>query len=142
MIREFIPGDEKFIAELEAECFSSPWSENAVLESAAADTKFFVYFENEKILGYAGLQVVLDEGYVTNIAVTAVARGRGIGKTLVETLINFGKENNLAFISLEVRQSNLPDISLYTKCGFVNMGERKNFYQNPTENAKILTKEF
>lgn len=142
MIREFILGDEKEIAALEKECFSSPWSEKAVLESYYSDTKFFLFEENEKILGYAGLQAVLDEGYVTNIAVTKLARGRGIGKALVDNLINFGKDKNLAFISLEVRESNIPAISLYTKCGFKDMGKRKNFYKDPAEDAKILTKEF
>ena len=142
MIRQFTLGDEKGIAALEKECFSSPWSENAILESYNSDTKFFVFEENETILGYAGLQTVLDEGYVTNIAVTKLARGRGIGKALINTLIDFGKDKKLAFISLEVRQSNIPAISLYTKCGFKDMGKRKNFYQNPIEDAKILTKEF
>ena len=98
MIREFILGDQKGIAELERECFSSPWSENAVLESYEADTSFFVFLENEKILGYAGLQIVLDEGYVTNIAVTKEARGRGIGKALIETLVNFSKEKSLTVL--------------------------------------------
>lgn len=142
MIRKFILGDQKGIAELERECFSLPWSENAVLESATADTSFFVFLENEKILGYAGLQIVLDEGYVTNIAVTKEARGRGIGKALVEALVNLSKDKNLAFISLEVRESNLPAISLYKKFGFEDKGTRKDFYQRPVEDAIIMTKEF
>ena len=142
MIRQFKSGDEKAIAELERECFSSPWSEKAILESAAADTIFFVFLEDGEILGYAGLQVVSPEGFVTNIAVKETARGRGIGRALVDALLAFGKEQNLAFISLEVRESNLPAISLYTKCGFNDVGKRKNFYENPKEDAKILTKEF
>lgn len=140
MIREFTLGDEKEISALEIECFSSPWSENAILESVSSDTLFFV-FEEEKILGYAGIQKVLDEGYVTNIAVTKSARGKGIGKSLVEALISFAEKQNLSFISLEVRESNALAISLYTKCGFRNMGKRKNFYQHPTEDAIIFTKE-
>ena len=142
MIREFILGDQKGIAELERECFSSPWSENAVLESYEADTSFFVFCDADKIIGYAGLQIVLDEGYVTNIAVTKKARGRGIGGALVEALVNFSKEKSLAFISLEVRESNIPAISLYKKFGFEDKGKRKAFYQSPTEDAIIMTKEF
>lgn len=142
MIREFTLGDEKEISSLERECFSSPWSENAVLESYSSGTKFYLFEENGKILGYAGLQVVLGEGYVTNIAVTKLARGRGIGKALVDALIGYGEEQNLSFISLEVRESNIPAISLYKKCSFKDMGKRKNFYQNPREDANILTKEF
>ena len=142
MIREFTLGDEKEISALEIECFSSPWSENAVLESYNLNTKFFVFEEKGKILGYAGLQIVLSEGYVTNIAVTKSARGKGIGKALVDALIGYSEAQNLSFISLEVRESNIPAISLYKKCGFKDMGKRKNFYQNPREDANILTKEF
>jgi len=142
MIREFAPGDEKSIAELETECFSSPWSQAAILQSFNNGTAFIVFEENGKVLGYAGLQMVLDEGYVTNIAVTKSARGTGIGKSLVGALISLAKDKGLAFISLEVRESNTPAISLYTKCGFKDFGKRKNFYQNPTEDAVIMTKEF
>lgn len=142
MIREFLPGDEKSIAALETECFSSPWSQSAILQSLNNGTAFIVFEENGKVLGYAGLQMVLDEGYVTNIAVTKSARGRGIGKSLVGALISLAKDKGLAFISLEVRESNTPAISLYTKCGFKDFGKRKNFYQNPTEDAVIMTKEF
>ena len=142
MIREFLPGDEKSIAALETECFSSPWSQAAILQSLNNGTAFIVFEENGKVLGYAGLQMVLDEGYVTNIAVTKSARGTGIGKSLVGALISLAKDKGLAFISLEVRESNTPAISLYTKCGFKDFGKRKNFYQNPTEDAVIMTKEF
>lgn len=142
MIRPFILGDEKYIALLEKECFSSPWSENAVLESYQNNTAFFIAEENGNIVGYAGLQMVLDEGYVTNIAVTKEARGKGIGKTLVNELLSFAAQKELIFVSLEVRESNLTAISLYKKCGFKDMGKRKNFYLAPTEDAIILTKEF
>ena len=142
MIREFVLGDEKDIATLEKECFSSPWSETAVLESLSNNTTFLVFCEQGEILGYAGLQIVLDEGYVTNIAVTKTARGKGIGHSLVNALLSLGKQNGLAFISLEVRETNTPAISLYKKCGFLNVGKRKNFYTNPAEDAIILTKEF
>ena len=138
----FAPAHVTPAAELEKLCFSSPWSEAAILESTDNNTAFIVFEENGRVQGYAGLQIVLDEGYVTNIAVTKTARGRGIGQSLVESLIKLAQEIGLAFISLEVRQSNVPAISLYAKCGFKDVGKRKNFYQNPTEDAVIMTKEF
>lgn len=142
MIRRFKSGDEKYIALIERECFSSPWSENAVLESCANKTTYLIAEEDGRVVGYAGLQIILDEGYVTNIAVTKDFRGKGIGKSLVVALSGLAYEKGLAFISLEVRQSNLPAISLYKKCGFSGVGIRKNFYSAPTEDAIILTKEF
>lgn len=142
MIRQFKTGDEKAIALLEKECFSSPWSENAILSSLENGTVFFLAEENGVVLGYVGLQVISPEGYVTNLAVTASARGKGLGTELAEQLDEFGKKENLEFISLEVRQSNTAAFSLYKKCGFKEVGKRKNFYTKPTEDAIIMTKEF
>ncbi len=141
MIRGFLPGDEEAIARLEEECFSEPWSEKAIIESADNGTLFFVFEEDRSILGYAGLQIVLDEGYVTNIAVTASARKKGIGSALTEKIISAGKEKKLSFVTLEVRFSNTAAVSLYEKFGFKTVGKRKNFYTAPKEDALIMTLE-
>ena len=74
MIRQFESGDEKAIARLERECFSSPWSEDAVLSSLENNTLFFLAEKDGTVVGYSGIQVISPEGYVTNIAVTASAR--------------------------------------------------------------------
>ncbi len=141
MIREFRRGDEKGIALLEKECFSQPWSENAILESLSNNTFFTVFEEKGIISGYAGLQIVLNEGYITNIAVTKSSRGKGIGKALVDELKNIARLKKLDFITLEVRKSNITAISLYEKSGFKPKGFRKNFYSTPTEDAIIMTLE-
>lgn len=140
MIREYRKGDETAIAKLEKECFSEPWSKEAIAESAAEGIRFFVYEESGEILGYAGLQTVLDEGYVTNIAVSPLHRRRGVGKALTNRLDSAAEELSLSFVSLEVRESNEPAISLYTASGYTADGIRKNFYENPRENAIIMTK--
>ncbi len=137
-VRIFKETDEKFIAELERECFSLPWSEQSVLDAVNNNTFFFVAEENKKIIGYAGLQVILDEGYITNVAVTSACRHKGVAKALMEKVLDFGKD--LEFITLEVRESNLAAQSLYEKLGFKKEGERKNFYESPRENAFIMTK--
>ena len=81
-----------------------------------------------------------DEGYILNVAVLPRYCGQGIGKALVNTVLDYAENNNLAFVTLEVRVSNAPAISLYTSLGFEKVGERKNYYSNPTENALLLTK--
>lgn len=139
MIRLFKSGDEKAIAALESECFSEPWSENAITQSATSGTVFAVFEKDEKIVGYAGLQTILDEGYITNIAVASAYRRCGIGASLVEHLKSIAYSENLSFISLEVRQSNSAAQDLYRKHGFSECGIRKNFYTRPTENALIMT---
>lgn len=139
-VREFKENDELAIAELEKECFSKPWSEKAILDAKENNTVFLVAEQQEKIIGYLGLQIVLDEGYITNVAVTKEHRGKGVAKSLMEKLIEMAEEKNLAFVTLEVRESNLAAINLYKKFGFEKEGERKNFYENPRENAHIMTK--
>lgn len=132
----------KDIANLEKECFSNPWSEKTIAEAYKNGTKFFVAIKNLKVLGYAGISAVLDEGYITNIAVLEKYRKQGVASALIENLFLFAKQNSLKFISLEVRESNIPAITLYNKFGFKKEGFRKNFYENPRENAIIMTKRF
>ncbi len=139
MIRKFANGDQKAIALLEKECFFEPWSENAILESHSNSTLFLLFEEKDKVLGYVGLQIVLDEGYITNVAVTENARKKGVGTALISHLKEVAKEKGLRFISLEVRESNLPAITLYKKQGFKTVGKRKNFYSHPTEDGLIMT---
>ena len=131
------------IAALERECFSTPWSEN-MLSDALFDPKasFIVAEDGEGgVLGYAGLQVVLDEGYIDNVAVEPDARRHGVASALLDVFCRFGAAN-LAFLSLEVRASNAPAIGLYEKYGFRRAGLRPGYYQKPREDAVIMTREF
>ena len=89
-----------------------------------------------------GISIVLDEGYITNIAVTKTERKKGVGTALIERVFAHAKDNSLYFVSLEVRESNQNAISLYETLGFKPEGKRKNFYDNPKEDALILTKRF
>ncbi|MBO5200447.1 MAG: ribosomal protein S18-alanine N-acetyltransferase [Clostridia bacterium] len=139
MIRDFSPADAEAVALLEAECFSSPWSEQAILDSYSEGVLFILAEEEGRVIGYAGLQTVLDEGYITNIAVSRDFRGRGIGSSLVEQLKEKARQKGLAFISLEVRHSNAAAVALYEKQGFKTVGKRKNFYTAPLEDALIMT---
>ena len=90
--------------------------------------------DNDKVAGYAGLQAVLDEGYITNVAVRPDCRRQGIAGKLLQVF--------LAFLSLEVRASNYDAIALYGSRGFRSVGRRKNYYEHPREDAIIMTKEF
>ena len=131
------------IAALERECFSTPWSEAMLTEALFDSQASFIVAESEEggVLGYAGLQVVLDEGYIDNIAVEPNARRHGVADELLDVFCRFG-EANLAFLTLEVRASNAPAIALYRKHGFEEAGRRKNYYTKPTEDAVIMTRYF
>ncbi len=130
------------IAKLEKECFTQFWSENAILESFVAGTKFFVAEKNSKVIGYIGINCVCDEGYITNVAVFQKYRNMGVATLLIDRCVRLARELSLKFVSLEVRPSNVNALSLYEKLGFVCEGRRKDFYQMPKEDALIMTRRF
>lgn len=131
------------VAAIERECFSQPWSEDMLAEELYNDNASFIVAvaDDGTVLGYAGLTVVLDEGYINNIAVKSQYRRMGVADALLGTFINFA-EDHLAFLTLEVRASNDKAISLYTKNGFVQEGRRKDYYKAPKEDAIIMTRRF
>lgn len=127
------------VVNIEKICFVHPWSRAVLEQQLNLDTSHFVVATvDEKVVGYMGLQVFSGEGYVTNVAVLPEYRRQGIAKMLIEKQM----QNEMSFITLEVRESNLPAIKLYESCGFENVGIRPKFYSNPTENAIIMTKYF
>ena len=132
------------VAELERICFSTPWSRNMLLEELDnALSAFLVALDDSgRVAGYAGLQVVLDEGYITNVAVRPDCRKQGIAGKLLQVFLDFAQGNRLAFLTLEVRASNYDAIALYGSRGFRSVGRRKNYYEHPREDAIIMTKEF
>lgn len=130
------------IARLETECFSSPWSENALSEELENENSYFLAAVSDKLIGYIGVQEICGEAYITNVAVFAEYRKAGIGRALLRAACNGAKSRNCEFITLEVRESNSAAISLYESEGFEKAGIRKNFYSAPTENGIIYTKYF
>ena len=131
------------IADIEKECFSSPWTVPMLAEELDNLCASFIVAEGENgtVLGYAGLHVAVDEGYIDNIAVREEYRRQGVGEALLDVFLRFGREK-LAFLTLEVRPSNTPAIRFYMKHGFAQVGRRKNYYTAPTEDAILMTLEF
>ena len=129
------------LAELEKQCFHAPWSEKMLREELGGGI-FLVAEQDGEVQGYVGCQTVLDEGYITNVAVSPDFRRRGAARLLIAELIARAKEKGLAFVTLEVRESNAPAIALYAGVGFAPVGTRKNFYSNPAENALLMTINF
>lgn len=130
------------IAELEKDCFSEPWSENALAEELSNPDSHFLVAECGKVAGYIGVQEICGEAYVTNIAVFENHRKKGIGRALLKAAADGAKQRNCEFITLEVRVSNAHAIALYESEGFEKVGIRKNFYASPTEDGAIYTKYF
>ena len=132
------------IEALERLCFSLPWTAEALCSQLKdGQHEFIAAFDaQDRVLGYVGMMFVLDEGYISNVAVDPDYRRRGIADALIERLCELCKEHALAFVSLEVRAGNAPAIALYEKHGFQKAGLRRSYYERPREDALIMTKYF
>lgn len=141
MTRDYV--DE--VTELENLCFTTPWSRKLLDDEMDNDASAYLLAldeETEKVVGFAGLFVIADEGYVTNVAVHPDYRRIGIASSLLEVFLRFAEGNDLALLTLEVRASNYGAIALYGHYGFRSMGRKPNYYADPKEDAIIMTKKF
>lgn len=132
------------IEEIENVCFTDPWSRRLlddmlVLPGAVALSAVDV---SGTVLGYLSAQVVLDEGYINNVAVRPQNRRMGVAAALLEELQQVALEMELSFLTLEVRASNEAAQALYAKHGYLEMGCRRGYYVHPKEDAILMTLEF
>jgi len=152
-IRSMTMDDVAAVAAMEAEIFSDAWSENLyreTMESGRYDCWVLELVESgsagsakePKLAGYFCGQVIFDEAEVHRIAVDPKLRGLGYGQALMEDFLQRMQEMGVVTVLLEVRAGNVPAIGLYEKHGFVSIGVRKEYYQNPREDALILQKCF
>lgn len=131
------------VAALEKCCFADPWSENSVASELENPLSLWlVAMDGERLAGYVGSQTVLGESDMMNVAVDGAYRRQGIGKKLIEALVEHLKARESHCLTLEVRDSNTPARNLYASLGFSEIGRRKNYYRNPREDALILRKEW
>ena len=128
------------LVELERQCFSVPWTRAQIAaELPDGHHEFLAAEADGKLLGYVGMMYVLDEGYISNVAVAPDCRRQGIASALIAALLRRAKELQLSFVTLEVRESNAPAIALYERFGFAPVGRRKGYYDAPNEDAILMT---
>lgn len=131
--------DLEAIAEIESVSINPPWSFKAICDFSECDTSRILVAKIGKIVvGYITYSVVLDEVQIANVATHPEYRRCGIGEKLLNFLYDESKASGMYVITLEVRQSNEPAINLYIKCGYDEVGRRKNYYKNPTEDAILM----
>jgi len=127
------------IKKIEDRAFSRPWSKASILaEIENPDTVFAVALEQERVVGFCILHIFSDEAEIFNIAVEEACRGKKIGEKLMRFVFEGIEKTDVKTVFLEVRCSNLPAIGLYKKCGFFPVGRRRNYYDEPTEDAVIM----
>ena len=133
-------GDLSLLTSLEESLFPDAWGAGAIRSHLASDSAVSLIAEGDtgEALGYLlGLSLV-GEGELLRIAVTKPARRAGVGKAILHSFLDILKENGAEACFLEVRKSNEAAIALYRGSGFLPVGERKNYYKNPTEDALLL----
>ena len=140
LVRPMRLDDLDIILEIEHASFSTPWS----LESFKAeliDNEYARYLCLElegRVIGYMGLWFILDEGHITNIAITPAHRGQHWGELLMRSMIEKMMEQGMERMTLEVRVSNSLAQSLYKGLGFASAGIRKGYYADNGEDAMIM----
>ena len=133
--------DIEKVSEIEAEAYGEHhWSKSSFYEEMSNNlAKYYVAkTESGEIVGYAGTWHIIDEGHITTIAVKKSYVRHHIGEAIIVKIIDDCYQNEIKYLTLEVRVSNEPAIGLYTKYGFNSLGTRKGYYQDNNEDALIM----
>jgi ribosomal-protein-alanine N-acetyltransferase len=141
----FVRATEEHVArmhEIEMEVFPTPWSYESLEQDVCGHeiAYYIVGLNNDQVVSYAGFWFVLDEAHITNVAVRPEYRRKGIGRKMMEILLDVAKEMGIVNISLEVRVSNKAARELYKSMGFSVAGLRKKYYANNDEDALLMSK--
>ena len=141
-IRKMHTEDIPFVEEIESAMNSlvSGYQEytKEMLASSQQDTLFVTALADERIVGYCGMYCSFEEGEITNVAVDPAHQNCGIGKALMQYLLNQAQQKGITRVILEVRISNENAMRLYRSLGFQNCGIRKNFYELPREDGMVM----
>ena len=139
-IRPMTSADVHAVARIEQEAFTTPWQEETFEGLIGRDGLELLVMEDPAgtVVGYAVLWCILDQGELANIAVRPEDRGSGLGAHLLEEVLSVCRARGVASLYLEVRASNKAAIALYERFGFQDVGRREGYYQNPTEDARVM----
>ena len=141
VFRKMTEADVDAVAELEKEIFSDAWTSKSIYETFCQQQAFIaVAEENGEIAGYCIVYYVMDEGEIARIAVNPQKQRRGFGRHLLDYSSFLCREKGVARLLLDVRESNETAKRFYENYGFTEDGVRRNFYQMPTENAVLMSK--
>ena len=141
-IRRARPCDAGQIAALEAEIFGDPWNETDITSYICSDLGMcFLATDESGVIGYILGRKIPPEGEIYRIAVHPEKRQRGIGYRLLSYGLKTEGGEGVETVFLEVRSKNVPAIALYKSYGFTECGKRKNYYQNPADDAVVMIKD-
>ena len=127
---------------IEERSFSAPWSKASIRQDLTKNNQshYYVAICEEKVIGYAGMWHIINEGHINNIAVDEPYRRKGVGAMLMDRIIQTAYLLDMIALTLEVRMGNDAAMGLYNKYGFKVQGIRKNYYSETKEDAVIMWK--
>ncbi|MHB8962222.1 MAG: tRNA (adenosine(37)-N6)-threonylcarbamoyltransferase complex dimerization subunit type 1 TsaB [Saccharofermentanales bacterium] len=141
-VRAAEPADLEGVYRLETECFAIPWTEESLRRDIVDNdfAQYFVALAEGRIAGYIGIYYSYEDAQITNLAVAADLRGKGIGHMLVKQALHYCASKGCERVTLEVRTGNSRAIALYSSEGFGIAGIRKGYYADNGEDAIIMLK--
>ena len=142
-VREMQLADLDGVMEIEGQSFPTPWSRRAFWSELTQNiyAHYIVVRIDGVLVGYGGMWVILDEAHVTNVAVHPEYRRLGIGRRIMNELMDRARSRGATRMTLEVRRSNTGAQRLYEELGFVAKGIRKGYYADLKEDAIIMWKD-
>jgi len=126
---------------IEQGVFADPWSTQDFSDCVASDALFLVAETGDTIAGYVVALDAADEGEILNLAVAPAGRRNGLGRALVEEILEALAARGVRQVYLEVRESNAPARALYAAHGFREVGRRNQYYRRPVEDAIVLRRD-
>ncbi|MBR4069290.1 MAG: ribosomal protein S18-alanine N-acetyltransferase [Clostridia bacterium] len=140
IVRRMTLADVPQVHAIETATFPTPWSEQSFIDEMTKNVcaRYMVAEEDGQVIAFAGAWMILDEGHITNIAVSAPHRGKGVGKAVTDALKQYAANLGVQYMTLEVRRSNLVAQNMYRKLGFIELGYRKRYYEDNGEDALLM----
>ena len=140
LIRRMTIDDVPQVHAIEQATFPLPWTlADFTYEMTSNPVARYVVAEQEGvILGFVGAHIILDEGHITNVAVIKEARGHGLGRVLMDALMQLAANLGARYLTLEVRASNAVAVALYRSLGFIKVSVRKKYYDDNGEDALLM----
>jgi ribosomal-protein-alanine N-acetyltransferase len=127
------------VMEIELQCFTTPWHESAyITELSNRSAHYVVARLDDKIVGYSGMWIIMDEAHITTIGVDPDYRGKKIGEQVLIAMLEEAVRRGARRATLEVRETNHVAQNLYRKYGFVPVAIRRGYYSDNNENAIVM----
>lgn len=139
-IRALGPDDVEAVVAIEAEAFTTPWQADTFSSLIDRDGVELIVMVDRSagVIGYAVLWCILDQGELANLALSPLRRGAGLGRHLLQHVVDVAAGRGVRKLFLEVRASNTRAIDLYARFGFAEVGLRRAYYDDPREDALVM----